>query len=74
MGTFVYSAEDFGRAVRSKRKAMGLTQLQLSNFCGLSASFISDLERGKSTVELGRAIVLANTLGLDLAIDERGAK
>ncbi len=38
---------------------------------GFSVSFISDLERGKPTAELGKAIFLANLLGLDIMVSSR---
>ena len=34
-------------------------------------SVISDLEKGKPTAELGKAIFLANVLGLDIEIKQR---
>lgn len=66
----INSASDFGSAIRSKRKARGLTQTQLAGYSGCSLMFLSDLERGKPTAELGKAITVLNTLGIDLlAID-----
>lgn len=62
----------FGKAIREKRKELGHTQSYLSDFTGFSVSFISDLERGKKTAELGKAIDLANILGLDIEIVSRG--
>ena len=47
------------------------TQGFLSEFSGLSVSFISDLENGKKTAELEKAIYLANLLGLDLCLEGR---
>ena len=38
----------------------------------MSTSFISDLENGKTTTELGKALYLANLLGLDIELNERG--
>lgn len=69
----VYSSQDLGCAVRAFRKREGLTQIQLADFCGLSASFISDVERGKPTVELGKVLFLLHNLGLDLCVSERVA-
>ena len=40
-------------------------------FSGFSVSFISDLENGKTTAELGKAIYLANLLGLDCYLTPR---
>lgn len=61
----------FGQALRQRRKQLNYTQAYLAEFTGFSTSFISDLERGKPTVELGKAIYLANLLGLDITISPR---
>ncbi len=66
------SAEDFGRAIRERRKALGYTQAFLSEFSGFSVSFISELENGKRTAELEKAIHLANLLGMDCILSPRG--
>ncbi len=62
----IRSAEEFGKILRQRRKELGYTQKYLSDFCGFSISFISDLENGKPTVELGKTLYLANLLGLDI--------
>ena len=67
----ITDAKDFGRALRQRRKALGYTQAFLSEFSGFSVTFISDLENGKSTAELGKAIYLANLLGLDCMLIPR---
>ena len=68
----ITSTMEFGRTIRNKRKKLGYTQAQLSEYTGFSTSFISDLENGKETVELGKALFLLQLLGLDLAINNRG--
>ncbi len=62
----------FGKAIRARRKKLGYTQAFLSEFTGLSVSFLSDLENGKRTIELGKAIEVALMLGLDLKLEGRG--
>jgi len=69
----INNASDFGSAIRSKRKARGLTQTQLAAYAGCSLMFLSDLERGKPTAELGKAITVLNTLGIDLLATDREA-
>ena len=64
----------FGEALKKRRKELGYTQRYISEFTGFSISFISDLENGKSTAELGKAIYLASMLGLDIVINARGSK
>jgi len=61
-----------GAAIRERRKALNYTQAFLSEFTGLSVSFISDLERGKPTVELEKTLRLINLLGLDVILEKRG--
>lgn len=68
----ISDAKSFGMAIRLRRKELGYTQAYLSEFTGFSVSFISDLERGKVTAELGKAIYLVNLLGMDLNIEKRG--
>lgn len=63
---------EFGKAIKARRKELGYTQVFLSEFSGLSVSFISDVENGKKTVELGKSIYLANLLGMDLELISRG--
>ena len=67
----ITDAVSFGKAIRERRKTLGYTQAFLSEYTGFSVSFISDLENGKSTAELGKAIYLANMLGLDCALIPR---
>jgi transcriptional regulator with XRE-family HTH domain len=67
----VTDVKSFGQMIRERRKILGYTQAFLSDFSGLSVTFISDLENGKSTAELGKAIFLANLLGLDVMLVPR---
>ena len=66
----ITSTADLGKVIRSKRKKLGYTQAQLSEYTGFSTSFISDLENG--TAEFGKALFLLQLLGLDLMINDRG--
>ncbi len=68
----IRNTKDLGAAIRKRRMELGYTQGFLSEFSGLSASFISNLENGKETAETGKALFLVNLLGLDLEIKERG--
>lgn len=67
----ISNAFDFGWAIRTRRKELGYTQKYLSDYTGFSVSFISDLENGKPTCEIGKAIFLADLLGLDVITEER---
>ena len=68
----ITNSSDLGIAIRKRRKELGYTQQFLSDFTGLSVTFISQVERGKATAEIEKTIQLINILGLDLLIQERG--
>ena len=68
----VTDAKSYNEAIRNRRKELGYTQAFLAEFTGFSVSFISDLERGKATAEIGKSIYLANLLGMDLYMENRG--
>ncbi len=61
-----------GKAIRDRRKALGYTQGDLAAFSGLSISFISNLENGKPTCEVGKAIYVIQALGMDCVLESRG--
>ena len=58
----------FGEALRRARREQGLSQAALAEKAGCSQRFVSELERGKATAELGKALQLMQTLGLSLQI------
>lgn len=68
----VSNTKELGQQIRERRKALGYTQGFLSEFSGLSASFISNTENGKETAEIGKVILLINLLGLDMELKTRG--
>ncbi|MBQ6779809.1 MAG: helix-turn-helix transcriptional regulator [Treponema sp.] len=72
MNKTIADSTDFGNALRTRRKQLGYTQAYLAEFTGFSVSFISDLENGKPTAELGKALHLANLLALNCTLTPRG--
>lgn len=63
---------EFGKALKKRRRELHYTQAYLSEYTGLSVSFLSNLENGKETAELGKALYYSSILGLDLDIKNRG--
>lgn len=57
-----------GRIIRGSRKSQGLTQEQLAAVCGVGTRFIRELEKGKESCHIGKALEVANMLGLDILI------
>lgn len=61
-------AISIGGIVRRERKAQGLRQEELAAASGVGIRFIVDLEAGKPTLQLGKALQVLTTLGCDLLI------
>jgi y4mF family transcriptional regulator len=67
----IRTAEEFGAAVREARKREHLTQRELALSVGTGERFIVDLENGKETVQLGKALHVAVSLGLKVELTGR---
>ena len=57
-----------GLLVRRDRKAQNLKQAELAAVSGVGVRFIVDLEAGKPTLQLGKALQVIATLGCDVQI------
>ncbi len=64
--------EAIGQVIRARRKSDRLTQAQAAGLCGVGTRFLSELERGKATAELGKALQVLRGLGIRLAAMPRG--
>lgn len=71
--TIVSDARDIGALIATERKRQGLTQAELAGFSGVGVTFLSQLENGKGTAELDKALTVLATLGIDLVAQRRGA-
>lgn len=66
------STVHLGIAIRRRRKKLGYTQREVAEFNRCSIRFISELERGVAGANFRQVLLVANSLGLDLFIRERG--
>jgi len=67
----IADAETFGALVRTERKSQKLTQEQLAGLAGVGVRFVRELEAGKESCQLGRALQVAQTLGLVVSVNTR---
>jgi len=61
-----------GKYIRVRRKQQGATQAEFASLCGVGVRFISDLENGKPTIELGKTLQVVKCLGLEVIVQPRG--
>ena len=68
----VHTSKDIGLEIRKRRKELGYTQGFLADYVGVSASFLSELENGKETIQLNKLMDVMSLLGMDMCISRRG--
>jgi len=64
------TVEELGSRVREARKRQGLTQPALAMVAGTGLRFIVDLESGKTTCQLGKALQVVSALGLKISVTD----
>ncbi len=57
---------EFGQSLARARRSLGLTQRDLALAIGVGERFIVDLESGKPTAQLGKALAAAKAAGMRL--------
>lgn len=62
----IRNAADFGKLIKETRKAEKITQKSLAAACGTGIRFIRELEKGKASCELGKSLLVATMLGIQL--------
>ena len=65
----INTAEQFGSRLAQARKRLGLTQRDLALAVGVGERFIVELEGGKPTAQLGKALAAAKAVGMRLVDD-----
>lgn len=66
METQIPDARDLGKIIRKARKSQGLTQEELAGMTGTGRRFISEVENGKETIQIGKLLLVLAALGIAL--------
>lgn len=67
----IATAKDLGRAIRDRRKMLGMTQADLAMQAGVSTPTVSAIENGKETAQIGLVLQLCQDIGLRLTTLEK---
>lgn len=67
----IATTHELGAAIRSRRKALKLTQQNLADGLGVTRQLIGELENGRPGVRLEVALLAAQQLGIDLFAKSR---
>ena len=68
----IATTTDLGQIVQRIRKQQDLTQADLAGLAQTGNRFIVDLEKGKPTIQLQKALDILELLGLELRISRKG--
>lgn len=73
--TTIVDVAELGRRIRKLRMERRLTLKQVEDGCGLSATHLSEIERGRTSPTIGALVRIARSLGKDasyfIELDER---
>ncbi len=64
-------AKIIGQYIREARKAQGLTQTEAAGYLNVGVRFLSDLENGKPTVQLDKALQVLEGMGYRVFVVDR---
>lgn len=68
------TTKGLGEIIRKRRRELGMNQADLALVCGTGVRFISDLENGKETCEVGKTLKVVESLGMDPMLQHRGQR
>ena len=66
----IKTVEDIGKLIKETRKKQNLTQVQLAQLTNVGTRFLSDLENGKPTCEVGKILKVLSNLGIKLEVKD----
>lgn len=64
----IMSTAELGSRVRKRRRQLGLSQQRCADLCGVGRRFLSELESGKPTLELGLVLQVLGEIGLPVLL------
>jgi len=69
----ISTTQNLGNAIRKERKKQELTQAELAGLSGVGVRFLSELERGKDSCEIGKTLHILKMLGITLSLNIESA-
>ena len=70
--TYIWEGADLGKALREKRRSLGIRQADAAAALGFSPRLLSEMENGRDTIAYGKVLRYASYLAMDLVLPERG--
>ena len=68
METIIHNPSELGQLASQTRSELGLRQSDLHTYTKLATRFISEVENGKETAQIGKVMDMLESLGLEFVI------
>lgn len=65
----ITKVRDIGRLIRARRQDLGWSQTDLAQRLDTSRRWVSEIEHGKSTAQVGLVLAALEALGFDVRVD-----
>ena len=65
----IKNSKELGQIIKQQRKGLKLTQVDCAGVAGVGVRFLSDLESGKLTCEIGKTMKILAVLGIHWHVD-----
>lgn len=65
----INSVRDIGEALKQYRKNQNITQIQLSQIANVGNRIIIELEKGKPTIQMSKALHILNKVGIKVNLE-----
>jgi len=69
-----HNTEELAALIQQTRKTQGLTQEDLAGLTGVGRRFISEVENGKETAQIGKVLIILGALGIGLSMVNKWKK
>ena len=63
------AVQSLGKAIKTQRKKLGLSQTELSYLAGVSLNLVSQVEAGKTTAHISKVLDILHAMGLRLTLE-----
>lgn len=71
MNLETYSVKEIGEFIKARRRQLNVTQKDLAMTSNTGLRFIIDVEKGKSTCQIGKILTILQTLGIKIELSVR---
>lgn len=62
------TTKEIGECIQKRRKTLGLKQAEVAMGCHVGTRFLSELENGKETAEIGKVLMVLHMLGIEVSL------